>query len=691
MKYLLWVFNFIRNNYPTISKLFIFILGALLILTLFPREGSFKYDYFKSKPWTYEDLYANFDFSIQKTDDAIKNEKKSALNEYKPYFTLDTQIVVTQKNDLIKEYNRNWNTFYSANNENKGKYLKQILIIFDSIYANGIIQPNADIENQLNEKSVIIVNNGFAEEKELKDFFTIHSADEYIKNQIINKGLSKLTFASKILENVLEQNVLYDIEINKINKDNLINSISTEYGLVQIGEKIISKGELVTDSKFQLLESFKSEYMKQFGSSKKYSIILLGQLLLVLISMLVLMMFLRAFRRDIYADNKNIILIIFLILMMVFITSITIRYNDNFLYLVPLCIVPITIRTFYDTRLALFVHIITIIIIGFLVNNSFQFVYIQLITGIITIISIVNLHHRSQLFTTSLFIFLCYSLVYTGLNFMQEGSFDELKIVNYLYFVGSAALTLFVYLLIYLFERIFGFITDFTLLELSDTNNELLRELAQKAPGTFQHSIQVSNLAEEAIHKIGGNALLMRTGALYHDLGKMEMPLYFIENQRGGINPHDEMEPEESAQIIISHVIRGVKKAKKFNIPEKIIDFIRTHHGTTYTHFFYKKYITQNSQVSDESKSIFSYRGPNPYSKETAVLMMADSVEAASRSLKVYNEESINNIVESIINKQIELEQFANADITLKDITIIKKIFKKKLQSMYHVRIEYPN
>jgi putative nucleotidyltransferase with HDIG domain len=335
------------------------------------------------------------------------------------------------------------------------------------------------------------------------------------------------------------------------------------------------------------------------------------------------------------------------------------------------------------------VHLVTVLIISFMAPNRFEFAFIQLLGGMVAIFSIVNMRNRSQIFISSAIIFLTYSAAYVGMTIIQEGGSDVLTWQDFAWFGISALLTLFSYPFIFVFEKLFGFISDVSLLELSDTNGKLLRELASRAPGTFQHSLQVANLAEEAIYNIGGNALLVRTGALYHDIGKMEMPMYFIENQANGMNPHDEMSFDESAAMIISHVIKGIEIAKKNNLPEQIIDFIRTHHGTTITAYFFRSF--QNAfpeQQIDESK--FHYPGPIPFSKETAVLMMADSVEAASRSLKKYDAESIDNLVEKIITTQIEQNQFMNSDITFKDINTLKKIFKKKLMNVYHVRVEYP-
>lgn len=378
-----------------------------------------------------------------------------------------------------------------------------------------------------------------------------------------------------------------------------------------------------------------------------------------------------------------------LILIMVSVASLTIRTNSELLQLLPFCLVPIIIRVFFDTRLAYFVHVVTLILTGFMVPNAFEFIFMQLIAGIIAIISVAELRRRSQFFLTAAVIFISYSAIYIGMLLIQDGSLENLSTRPFILFAGNAMITLFSYPLIYIFEKSFGLVTDVTLMELSDTNSTLLRKLSQYAPGTFQHSLQVANIAEEAVYAIGGNTLLVRAGALYHDIGKMDMPMYFIENQTSSMNPHDELGYEESGRIIIGHVYKGIELAKKYKLPEVLVDFIRTHHGTRRAEYFYnlKKIEFPEEEISDKP---FKYPGPVPFSKETSVLMMADSVEAASRSMYRPTADSISQLVDKIIESQVNDNQFSNSDLTFQDITRVKKILKKKLMSIYHIRIEYP-
>jgi len=686
----------LRNHYSDIYKAVLFLLSIILLVSLFPKEGKFKYEFQKGKPWGNKDLIAPFDFAIQKSNAEIQKEKKLVLDNYHPYFNYDINIKVSKLNDLVKLFEKRWNDeFYGQNiSTSLRKTNKEVFWnIADTLLNRGIIELNSVIDKKPSDYTIYVVQNNIAEKKTLGQFFTIQSADDYISDQLTkyeNKGLGiKREFLTSLLENSLIQNITYDSETSEKALNALLNNISFTRGMVQQGERIISTGELITPDKFQILESLKKEYEAQLGSNSNYYFILGGQVVLVSMSILVFFLFLISFRKDIYNDNKKLLFILLVIFLMAFATSIVIKHYIDFLYLLPLCLVPIIIRVFFDTRLALFVYLITIIIIGFLVPNSFEFMFLELIAGIITITSIVKLQRRSQFFLTSFYIFISYSVVYIGLTMIQEGSLDKMQSWNFILFGGSAMLTLFSYPFIFLFERLFGFATDVTLMELCDTNSKLMRELAEKTPGTFQHSLQVSNLAEACIHEIGGNSLLVRTGAYYHDIGKIDMPMYFIENQSTGFNPHDELSPEDSAGIIISHVIHGVEKAKRFKLPEQIIDFIRTHHGTRRTEFFFNK---QQQDCPNESinEKAFTYHGPIPFSKETSVLMMADSVEAASRTLKHPDEHSISDLVERVINKQIENQQFINSNITLKDITTIKKVLKKKLMNIFHVRITYP-
>lgn len=557
------------------------------------------------------------------------------------------------------------------------------------IYTHGIIQSDPSIENKPADMSVMLINaKNLEEERDLKSFFTIKSVDDFLKEKL--GTLIRGEEIRLLIEDAISQNVKYDDALTKKVLKEALDDISLTKGGRMQGQSIISKGEIVTDEKYEILESMRAEYEVQTGGVANYLFILLGQTIAVLLCISLLAAFLLIFRRDIIADNPKIIFILLLITLTVGMASLTLKYNFISLYLLPFCFLPIIVRAFYDTRLALFAHLVTTLIVAMMVPNRFEFVFVQMTGGIAAIFSIVNMSKRSQIFFSAAIIFGAYCLAYGAIVLIQDAGLQDLSVEHLRAFGISSALVLLSYPLIYLFERVFGFVSDVSLMELSDTNSPLLRELATKAPGTFQHSLQVADLAEEVIRNIGGNVLLIRTGALYHDIGKTDMPMYFVENQVTGYNPHDELGFEESAEIIISHVIKGVEKAKENKIPDLIIDFIRTHHGTTTTKFFFRQYKIQHPEGIASEKD-FQYPGPIPFSKETAVLMMADSVEASARALKKHDAESIDKHVEQIINALVQQDQFMNSDITFKDITRIKKIFKKKLMNIYHSRIEYPD
>ncbi len=683
------IFGYLRNQFANIYKVILFVLGIIILVLLFPKEGTFKYEFHKGKFWMHDDLIAPFDFAINKSEEDLGAEKDTILKDTKPFFRKNIEETNQKKQELQTAFEDAWNKKYKKIIINKEKNKIFAIKIFDTIYNKGVIELVPEIENKPTNLTINLLNKNTADPRDLTSFFTITNANNFIQQEFNSvKDIDK-DLLIPLLQSFVFQNVKYDPDITEKEKQNTLAKISATKGMIENGQRIISKGDIITAEKYQVLISLKAEYEKQLGSTSKYYIIILGQIILLSLSLIVLALFLYSFRREIILDNKNIVFILLVIIMMVLITSIVIRTNPSLLYLVPLCLVPIIIRVFFDTRLALFVYLVTIMIIGFLAPNSFEYIFLQLIAGIITIISISNLERRAQFFLTSLFIFFTYSLIYIGLTMIQDGNLHNITYIRFAYFGGSALMTLFSYPLIFLFEKMFGYVTDVSLMEISNTNTKLLRELAAKAPGTFQHSMQVANMAEEVIFEIGGNPLLTRAGALYHDIGKLDMPVYFIENQAHGINPHNELSSEESAEIIISHVIKGVEKAKKHNLPEQLIDFIRTHHGTRKTDYFFSK---QKDEFAEEgfNEGKFTYHGPIPFSKETAVVMMVDSVEAATRSTQVIDEQSINDLVENIINKQIKLNQFNNSNITFRDIEKIKKILKRNLMSVHHVRLEYP-
>ncbi len=665
------------------------MLCLFIIVMLYPKTIKFKYEFHKSKPWLHNDLIAPFDFSIYKTDKEVEEETYELLKNFNAYYNyLDTvqdfssRLFLRQLN--IEAHNKP-DVFKDGVKE---KYFETGKHILDIIFSNGIIKLN-ETNDTVNQVYLYLIKDNIATEREYNTFYTINQANNAIDSLLNDYRSLKKEILQPMLQNVLAYNVIYDDAKTFKNKEIILQNISLTRGFIQHGEKIISKGDLITPEKYAVIESLKREYENLLGTSQRYYMTLIGQIIIVGILLLVLFLFIYNFRIKIYENNKKLLFIIIQVILMVIITKLIVAYNISLLYMIPVCITPIIIRAFLDTRLAIFVHVITVVLISNFAPNSYEFVIYHLIAGIVAVLSIINMTKRSQLFYTSLYIFSTYFIFYICFSLVFDGSLQSVDSSLFLQFGISALLNLLAFPLIFFYERLFGFPTDFSLMELTNTNNPLLRELASKAPGTFQHSLQVATLAEEAAYLIGGNPLLVRAGALYHDIGKTCYPYYFIENQKSGINPHEDLSYEESAKIIISHIVKGIELAKKYKLPEYIIDFIRTHQGTKKTDFFYKMSLKEN-KPDDVNIDSFTYRGPLPFSKETTVLMMADAVEAASRSLKNYDEESIDTLVERIIDNQIAENQFVRSEITFKDISDIKKIFKKQLLNIYHVRIAYP-
>lgn len=681
------IINFFRNRHESIQRILLFVISVVIIVVFLPAEGKFKYEYQKGKPWKHDNLVAPYSYSIKKSKEELDAETAAVRKDEKLYFRVDTVVV----QDKINEFRK---TFTEKASTSKGKVyseknLSRCLSVLGEIYKKGIIQSGDELEGKTPDYTIQLLEGNEAVEIKYGDLFTIQSAYNTALERLKGLNEKERDVLSELLANAITHNVFYDKETTARFLQEDLNAVSPDRGMVEEGVLIIARGDIVDNEKFQKLESLRTDYETQGGVSSKIYLVYLGHTILVGLALLVLYLFLVLFRKQVAADNQKVLFVLMIILLMVITANIINNIPSLSVYIVPFCLLPIIIRTFFDTRAALFTHLVTTLITGYFVPNGYQFVYLQMMAGIISIFSFVNMQRRAQLFISAGVVFITYCLGYFAIAIIQEGSIAAINQLNFVWFGISVLLTLFAYPLIFVFEKMFGFVSEASLLELSNTNGKLLRDLAAKAPGTFQHSLQVANLTESALFQVGGNVLLARTGALYHDIGKMDAPTYFIENQVSGVNPHDELSFDESARIIISHVIKGIEKAKKANIPDQVIDFIRTHHGTTMVQYFYRSYL-KNFPEEEVDKQLFTYPGPIPFSKETAVLMMADSVEAASRSLKSYTTETIDALVEEIITYQVQQNQFVNTDITLRDITLIKKIFKKKLMNIYHVRIEYP-
>lgn len=675
--------NKLYKNQALFYKVFLFVLTLVLIVYLLPKGGKFKYDIPKGKPWQYENLYAPFDFAILKTDEEVAAEKQDITKSHIPYYNFDSEKPGEVKEEALNEVE---NVFADTTLNVYETIIDDFVAkTVDDIYEFGLLQES----NRLNaDQLVYLLKGNEASEVAYKRILKQNQIRDFLSDEIANAGFS--SFKTELLEvffNSVEPNVTFNNELTQKELESKLNNISYTRGIIEQGSRIIAKGEVVEGNKYNILRSLKAEYESQVWSQSNYNWIIVGYSTLVALALLMLLLFMRKYRMSIFENNVKVTFIFFNIIFMLMLTTLAVNFNIDYVYVVPLCILPLTLKAFFDARLGLFTHVITVLLLGFIVPNSYEYMFLQIIAGIVTILTVSELYKRANLFISVGQITLVYIIAYFAFTVIQEGNIDDMKPEVFLTFLLGGLATLFVQPLIYVYEKIFGMVSDMSLLELSDTNSRLLKELAEKAPGTFHHSLNVANLAEAAANEINANAMLARVGALYHDIGKMHNPTYFTENQTTSVNSHDELSPRESAQIIIEHVIKGIEIAKKNNLPDRVIDFIRTHHGTSTVYYFYMKEKKANENTSSED---FRYPGPIPFSKETAILMMCDSVEAASKSLKEPTAVLIDNFVEKIIDKQMEEGQFLNSNITFKEIQMVKKILKRKLKNIYHLRIEYP-
>jgi len=671
----------IYKNQSLIYKYFLYVLSVGLIVFFLPKGGKFKYEFQKGKPWQYENLYAPIDFSIKKTSEEIALERQSIIQDHPYYYSYDADIYNAIRNDFGDDISRELSSQGFTALQTKSA-LNIGLQLLDSIYSAGVFNdlPDADY--------VRLVKNNAAQNLYKNNFLNAEMASNFAEAQISRRNLGSLgNFVQQAVRSSIKTNLFLDEKLTQQTLEEDLSRISVTRGNISEGALIIAKGEVVEAENLKALTSLKEEFQSELWKGNNYYYILVGYMVLVALVLMMLFLFLKKYRPEIYANNTKVTFIFVNILLMVFITTLVVKNDESYVYVVPLCILPLILKNFFDARLGLFVHVLTILILGFVVPNSFEYIFLQIIAGIVTILTVSELYKRANLFISVGQITLIYIVGYFAFIVIHEGNIENIAWTNFGIFLLNGMITLFAQPLIYLYEKIFGLVSDVSLLELSDTNSKLLKELANKAPGTFHHSLQVANLAEAAANEIGANAMMVRVGALYHDIGKMEKPTFFTENQVTNVNPHDDLPPKESAKIIIDHVIHGIEIARKNKLPDRIIDFLRTHHGTTLVFYFFKK---QQELDPETEESFFRYPGPIPFSKETAILMMSDAVEAASKSLKSPTYPIIDEFVEKIVAGQMKAGQFLNANITFKEIEAVKKVLKKKLTNIYHLRVEYP-
>ncbi|MBT8305500.1 MAG: HDIG domain-containing protein [Maribacter sp.] len=672
------------KNQSLIYKYLLYAVSIFCIVFFFPKGGKFKYEFQKGKPWQYENLYAPFDFSVKKSQDEIAVERQKIIDRQFAYYRYDEDIA----KGVIAEYEAKFSESLNSDQIGTRQYanLKKVgQDVLERIYENGIL-----VKSNQNEKGkqIYLIKQNEAKEIQYDGLYKIQDVESVIESALRERQLGRYnTVFQSLFFDLVKPNVAYDENLSQKALEDELSKISLTRGSIDEGKLIIAKGEVVESDNYKILESLKDEFESELWASNNYYFILAGYTVLVALVLMMLFLFLKKYRPEIFENGTKVTFIFINILLMVFITTLVVKYNEAYVFVVPLCILPLILKTFFDARLGLFVHVLTVLILGFVVPNSFEYIFIQIIAGIVTILTVSELYKRANLFISVGQITLIYMVAYLAFHIIHEGNLDNIVWLTLGLFLLNGMITLFVQPLIYIYEKIFGLVSDVSLLELSDTNSKLLKELSNKAPGTFNHSLQVANLAEAAANEIGANAMLVRVGALYHDIGKLGNPSYFTENQITNVNPHDDLMPIDSAKIIIKHVIEGIEIARKNKLPDRVIDFIRSHHGTTLVYYFFKKQQESGDKFSEED---FKYPGPIPFSKETAILMMADSVEAASKSLKNPTFMMIDEFVDKIIGGQMNANQFLNANITFREIETIKKIFKQKLTNIYHLRVEYP-
>ena len=662
----------------SLYRMLMCLLTAAVVVYLLPRGASFQYEIQPGKPWQYETLLAPYDFPIQKSEKELTLEKQTLQAAVPRYYSVQEDVTSTVL-DYFDQYTSSSTPLTTETNA----LLVNLRTVLEEIYRIGVISS----ENEQTTNEIAIVQGTRQSRVKAEDLYTDIEAKDVLLNQLSNFDATLLSDGSRqYLLSLIVPNITYNEALTTQFLQEAIAEIVPVRGLVTKGTRLIAKGEVVEGDKLQKLRSLQLEFESQTWTQSNTTWIILGYSMLVLIPVMLLFVFLWRTRPFVFENNKRLTFLCVNILLMVVLTKVVIDVNPQYVYAVPICMLPLLMRTFFDTRIALFSLMIALFLIAFLVPNSFEFMYLQIMAGILASLTVNDLYRRAKLFISVGLIVGLYMISYVAFTLIHDGSLAQLSYTVLLLFVVNGLAMLFVQPLIYIFEKLFGLTSDASLLELSDTNSKLLRELADKAPGTFQHSLQVANIAEAAANAVGANTLLTRVGALYHDIGKMKNPVFFSENQ-ATYSPHDELTPEVSAKIIIEHVLHGISLSRKSKLPDRVIDFIRTHHGTTTVLYFLQQAQQEDSDVLVDQ---FQYPGPKPFSKETAIVMISDGVEAASKSLKEPTAASIMAFVDKIVQRLMDEKQFIEANITLREIETVKKVLTEKLISTYHLRVAYP-
>jgi len=677
------------NNYALILYwILVFGVSAVLLYLILPGEPKFKYEYQKGFPWPHENLVAPFDFAILKSDAEFQTEKTELIKSVVPYFQCDTSLL---RKNIAKLFN---DLDLEDSNQAKTRIYNTVKKNLTEIYETGILQRSIESYEELAGKTEIKKRTGPVVTTITAGLLYSEKAAYNKLNDVINE-LEKTSAENKNwVRNISpEKYITANLEFDKATTDKEITektaNISPTRGMVQVGERIILQGEIVDQTKFQMLESLKVSYQKESSMGMKSYMSALGKAFFIMAMLALVFTFIFIYRYDILTQHRKLAFLLMFMVSMIAFSYFINRVPGLHIYLVPLAVFPIIIRTFFDSRTAIFVLFVITLIIGFYAPNNYEYILVQFSAGVVAVFSLNKIHRRVHLVKAMFLVMFTYWFVYSALNLIFEGSILNFNYNMMKWFAMSSVFILLVYPMVYIFEKLFGFISDVTLIELSDSNQPLLRKLAEEAPGTFQHSLLIANLAEEVILKIGGNPFLVRAGALYHDIGKISKPNFFIENQAIGMNPHDDLNYIKSAELIIDHVKNGVTMAHKYKLPEPVIEFIATHHGTTKANYFFLKQKQENPDKITPEES-FIYPGPLPKSKEATVVMLIDGIEAASRSLKEKTHLNFKELINKMIDDKIKTNQLDNSLLTFSDVNIIKETLLNKLINIYHIRIEYP-
>lgn len=671
-----------RNQWKKIlSRMALVLISVVIIVLFIPRNSGPQFRYDVGKPWMYGSLIAKFDFPIYKTDEAIKQERDSLLRNFEPYFNFKENMESAQMTRFFEDFTGGLPGMPAT-------YTNIVADKLHQLYKSGIMGATEFSSiAQDTTKMIRVIDGKTAYSVRISRVLSTMTAYEQI---YLDERLApyRAQLQRCNLNEYIEPNLIYDKERSEAEKNDLLGQIPLASGMELAGQKIVDRGEIVDDYTFRVLSSFEKETQRRSASTTAVPSTIAGQVIFVSLFIILFTMYLGMFRRDYFSKPRSIAMLYAMITVFPILVSLMIEHNVFSVYILPFAMTPIFIRVFMDSRTAFLTHIVMVMLCAAAVKYQYEFIIVQLVAGLVAIYSLRELSQRGQLFKTALFVTLASCAIYFALQLMTDNTFTTVDNSMYKYFVINGIMLLFVYPLMLIIEKTFGFISNVTLIELSNTSKDLLRRLSEVAPGTFQHSIMVSNLASAIAEKIGAKAQLVRTGALYHDIGKMQNPAFFTENQNG-VNPLDNMSRIDAAHIVINHVTDGLKLAEKHNLPGVIKDFISTHHGAGMTKYFYVSYRNEHPDEPIDD-SLFTYPGPNPFTREQAILMMADSVEAAARSLPEYTEFSISNIVNKIVDGQLKEGYFEYCPITFHDIAMAKQVLIERLKSIYHTRVSYP-